>query len=127
VTARPACVAADKPWPPMRVQTSADDGCPAGFLQVSGRLVHHAELRHSARGASVLCFDLHAGMGLPFLVRQVVVADPAAIRAAEVKAARMVAGAMVHVYAHGCTPRTDHDTAALLLLDVTDVITNEEK
>lgn len=124
--ARPSCLPADKPWPPVRVQTSAEAPAAVGFIQVTGRLIHHAELRHSVGGAAVLCFDINADKGMPFIVRQAVPAEPAALRAAEVKAAHMVAGALVHVYAHGCRPRTDHDTAALLLLDVTDVITNEE-
>lgn len=97
-----------------------------GSLQVTGRLLDRAELRHSATGGpSVLSFEMDAGKGLPFIVRQTIAADPSWLRVAEMKVTRLVPGAVVHVYAHGCLPRMDHGTAALLLLDVVDVITSK--
>jgi hypothetical protein len=126
---RPSCVPADRPWPPRRIEHVADASPAAhdAFLQVTGRVKAHAELRHGAAGGTaVLTFDVDVGRGWPYAVRLIVADDPSALFAAERKASRLVAGALVHVYARGCLPRTTHDTAALQLLDVTDVITQEE-
>lgn len=126
MTTRPSCIPADRSWPPRRVQAPAETSGQAGALHVVGRVVHRAELRHGADGKhSVLAFDVDAGKGLPFLVRQVISADPAALRAAELKAQHLHVGAIVRIHAHGCTARMDHDTAALLLLDVIDITTSE--
>ena len=123
-----AASAASRPWPPRRIEPAAAlDSEPATFLQVIGHVKAHAELRHGAAGGcAVLTFDVDVGRGWPYAVRLVVADDPTALFAAERKASRLVAGALVHVYARGCLPRTTHDTAALQLLDVTDVITQEE-
>ena len=119
---RPSFLPADRPWPPRR-GGEAPARAAEGFIQITGRLRDRAELRHSPRGGpSLLVFEIDSGAGFPFVVHQVVPAEPNALRAAEVKANALGRGDLVHVYAHGAVPRTDHGIAALALLDVIDVV-----
>ncbi len=119
---RPSCVPAGRPWPPQPKTAAASAGVCTGCLQLTGAVVERAELRHRPGAASILAFEVDVGAGFRYSVTQAVPFEPVALRAAEAKAALLTRGSIVHVYARGCVPRTDHGTAALWLLDVTDVI-----
>ena len=117
--ARPASIAADRPWPPQRadVQVAA-----SGAIEIVGRLMNDAELRIGAVGGrGVLRFRLETGSGLPYEVARPIPAGANDLQAATTLQRALRRGVSVRVNAHGCIPRTDHDHAVLQLLEVTNV------
>lgn len=71
---------------------------------------------------AVLSFRIDPCKGLPYLVRQVIGTEPSAQEAARSKARLLKKNTPVRVYAKGLRFQSDHDIAAVRLLDVSDVI-----
>jgi hypothetical protein len=92
-------------------------------VNVIGTLACDAQLTFTGEPhQAVLAFQICPSRGLPYLVRQVIGAEPAAQEAARHKARLLKKNTPVRVYARGMRFQSDHDVAGLRLLDVTAVI-----
>lgn len=93
-------------------------------VRLTGTLHDDAELRYTpdASPTALLCFEMHPAKGLPYRVRQVLGTDPTAHMIAAAKRVALKRGSTVVVYAKGMRATHDHGTAALVLLDVSDVM-----
>jgi hypothetical protein len=117
---RPANWPADKPWPPQRVTPPLFPT--DGQINVTGHLVHDAELRVGAGGSrGVLVFTVDTGHGHPYEVIRPVPAGADDLQAATQLQRALRRGIPVRVSAQGCLPRNDHGHAVLQLLEVTDI------
>lgn len=98
-----------------------------GQLRASGTLLRDAELRFTvgAQRHAFLRVEFGTGAGLPYLATQDLGTEPLQHLAAEAKARLLRQGRRVTVYAAGATFRSDHDSAALRLVDVTDLVVHD--
>lgn len=112
--------------PPMAAPTAVSAPADADHYQVrvTGVLIRDAELRFSTGPVphGLLFLHLSQGQGLPYEARQDCGTEPAHLIAAGAKQRLLRKGAVVTVYARSITPRTDHSTAVLRLVGVTDVL-----
>lgn len=124
---RPACLPADRPWPPRAQRTSTPTQQPVrpattGAVCVTGTLLEDAVLRHppGGQGSSTLVLKLTTGHGLTVLARQQVGSDPSAIRAAHTKARTLLRrGQLATIGASGLRMgHTEADEPAAVLVDV---------
>jgi hypothetical protein len=95
-----------------------------GTLRVTGILLNHAEVRHSAGNEShaLLVAHISTGAGMPHEATQDLGTSPAAHIAAESKARLLRRGTAVTAVCRGALPRTDHGNAVLRLVDVSELI-----
>lgn len=93
-------------------------------VRITGVLHADAELRYipGENPAAMMLLEIHPAKGLPYRVRQMLGTDPTAHMIAGAKRASLKRGTTVAVYAKGMRATHDHDIAALLLIDVTDVM-----
>jgi hypothetical protein len=93
------------------------------ILKIKGTLRSDAVLLYTPGGThAILQLEIHPAKGLPYRVRQPLGSNPTDHLIARAKLAALKTGAVVAVYAAGLRTCTDHDIAALVPVDVTDVI-----
>lgn len=112
------------------VQAPARHGTAAahdGQVRITGVLLEHAEVRHTAGRDShaLLVARIGTGTGMPHEAVQDFGTSPSGHLAAESKARRLRRGAAVTVTCRGEVPRADHGHAVLRCLDVTDLFPHD--
>ena len=99
--------------------TSTNNG-----VRITGSVSHDALVSYTpdAEPTAMLTLQLQTPAGLPYMVRQVIGKDVNQQVAAAAKARLLRRGCEVAVYGKGLRVRTDHDTAALAIVDVSDIL-----
>lgn len=93
-------------------------------VRITGAVSHDALVSYTpdAEPTAVLTLHLQTSTGLPYMVRQVIGKDVNQQLAASAKARLLRRGCEVAVYGKGLRVRTDHDTASLAIVDVSDIL-----
>jgi hypothetical protein len=84
-------------------------------IRITGALIADPENRTTLSGEASVIFTIDGGRGWPIEARVKLGTD---FRTAERLAHSCKRGDAIEVEASGCSPRTDHSVAAILLLEV---------
>lgn len=94
-------------------------------IRITGELTKDAEVLYQpGTNGTTAMLELHlsADKGLPYVVRQMLGADPSVHIAASAKLAILRRGSKAAVYAIGLRAQSDHSIARLMALGVSDVL-----
>lgn len=92
-------------------------------LRITGQLTEDAQLLYTPgkRPAALLRLMVQTPIGLPYHVKHYLGDDPKTHFAAQTKLQILRRGSLVAVYCEGLRAQSDHGTACLALVNVTDV------
>jgi len=93
-------------------------------IRITGELTQDAALLYTPGATPTAHLELHidADIGLPYVARHPLGADPNAHMAAQAKLIMLRRGAQVAVYGAGLRAQSDHGIACLAVLRVSDVL-----